>query len=93
MDGLRRMSLDAGAASQPEIPLFHKSFLNGIRLLGKTNESVLMGQYKPLSGVHMFDDLGLGAVMVAKGKIKILPHFVRDRKSVRRIFNKTKKGK
>ena len=53
----------------------------------------LMGQYKPLSGVHMFDDLGLGAVMVAKGKIKILPHFVRDRKSVRRIFNKTKKGK
>ena len=41
----------------------------------------------------MFDDLGLGAVTVAKGKIKILPHFVRDRKSVRRIFNKTKKGK
>lgn len=91
MDGLRRMSLESGKASERDIPLFHRSFLNGIRLLGRTNESVLMAQYKPLSG-KLLDDLGLGAVMLLKRKIKLLPRMVRDRKGVRRIFRETEKG-
>jgi heterodisulfide reductase subunit C len=86
MDGLRQMALEKGAAvGEPDIVLFHVSFLNGIKLLGKTNETVLMGQYKPLSG-KLFDDMGLAAVMMLKKKIKLLPRMVRDRKGVRRIF-------
>lgn len=93
MDGLRAMSLESEIApAEPLIPVFHKSFLNGIKWLGKTNESVLMGQFKPQSGIHMFDDLGLGMVMMAKKKIKMIPHFVRDRKAIRKIFRKTRKG-
>ncbi len=91
MDGLRQMSLESGKAGEREIPLFHRSFLNGIKLLGRTNESVLMGQYKPLSG-KLLDDLGLGAVMLLKRKIKLVPHMVKDRKAVRRIFEATEKG-
>ena len=91
MDGLRRMSLEEGTAAEREVALFHKSFLNGIRLAGKTNESVLIGQYKALTG-KLFDDLGLGAVMFLKGKIKVLPRVVKDRASVRRIFKETEKG-
>ena len=71
--------------------IFHRSFLNGIKLAGRTNESVLIGQYKALSH-RLFDDLGLGAVMLLKGKIKLLPRMVKDRGSVRRIFKMTEKG-
>lgn len=91
MDGLRGMSLEAGLASEREIALFHESFLNGIKLAGKTNESVLIGQYKARSG-RLFDDLGLGAVMFLKGKVKLLPRVAKDRRSIRRIFKDTEKG-
>jgi heterodisulfide reductase subunit C len=86
MDGLRRMALSEGVCpGEPEIAAFHRSFLNGIWLTGKTNEPVLIGQYKALSR-RVFDDLGLGAVMFLKGKIKMVPRVVKDRKAVRRIF-------
>ena len=48
MDGLREMSLEAGLAAEREVRIFHRSFLNGIKLAGRTNESVLIGQYKAL---------------------------------------------
>jgi heterodisulfide reductase subunit C len=91
MDGLREMSLQAGLAAERGIGTFHTSFLNGIKLMGRTNESVLIGQYKVLSR-RLFDDLGLGAVMFLKGKVKLLPRMVKDRGAVRRIFKMTEKG-
>jgi heterodisulfide reductase subunit C len=92
MDGLRVMSLEAGSASERRIGVFHRSFLNGIKLLGRTNETVLIGQYKALSG-RPFDDLGLGLVMFLKGKIKLVPRFVRNRRAVRKIFEETSRGR
>jgi heterodisulfide reductase subunit C len=92
MDGLRQTALEAGAPqAQSDVVLFHKSFLNGIKLTGKTNEPVLMGPYKLLSR-RLFDDLGLAAVMVLRRKLKILPRFTRDRKAVKRIFDETGGG-
>jgi hypothetical protein len=41
---------------------------------------------------RLFDDLGLGAVMFLKGKVKLLPRMVKDRSAVRRIFKMTEKG-
>jgi heterodisulfide reductase subunit C len=90
MDGLRRTAIREGAApAEPQVAAFHTSFLGGIKLTGKTNEPVLIGAYKALSH-RFFDDLGLGAVMFAKGKIKLLPRAVRDRGAVRRIFRGSK---
>lgn len=92
MDGLRCMALEKdGKIAEREVGQFHRSFLNGIKYTGKTNEPVLIGQYKAMSR-RLFDDLGLGAVMVAKRKIKVVPRVVKDRKSVRRIFDRTEKG-
>jgi len=92
MDGLRQMALEKGAPlGEPEIGMFHKSFLGGIKYTGKTNEPVLIGAYKAMSR-RLFDDLGLGAVMVAKHKIKIFPRVVKDRKALKRIFDETGKG-
>lgn len=89
MDGLRQAALEAGAPpAEKDVLLFHKSFLNGIKLTGKTNETVLMGPYKMLSG-HLADDMGLAAVMMAKRKIKLIPRLVKNRKAIRRIFRET----
>lgn len=92
MDGLRQMALEKDERlGEPEVGLFHKSFLGGIKYTGKTNEPVLIGAYKAMSR-RLFDDLGLGAVMVAKRKIKVFPRVVKDRKAVKRIFDETSKG-
>jgi heterodisulfide reductase subunit C len=92
MDGLRQAALESGAQpGEPEVEMFHKSFLNGIKYTGKTNEPILIGQYKAMSR-RLFDDIGLGAVMFAKRKIKVIPRVVKDRASVRRIFDRTQKG-
>ncbi len=92
MDGLRAMALESGERiAEREVVQFHRSFLNGIKYTGKTNEPVLIGQYKALSR-RLFDDLGLGAVMLLKRKIKVVPRVVKDRAAVRRIFDRTGKG-
>lgn len=89
MDGLRRAALAEGKGrGEPEIRDFHQSFLTGIRLTGRTNEPVLIGIYKTLSR-RLFEDLGLGAVMFMKRKIKLVPRMVKDRGAVRRLFSET----
>ena len=92
MDGLREMALEKGHDPERRIDAFHRSFLNGIKLFGRTNETVLIGQYKVLSR-RFFDDIGLGVVMFLKGKMKLLPRFVRDRGAVRKIFKEAGKGR
>lgn len=92
MDGLRQMALAKGIApAEPEVKVFHRSFLNGIKYTGKTNEPILMGPYKLLTR-QFFEDLGLGAVMTFKGKIKIVPRVMKDRRAMRRIFRETRGG-
>lgn len=89
MDGLRRTALAGeGWRAEHEVRVFHDSFLNGIRLAGRTNEPVLIGSYKMLSR-RLFDDLGLGAVMFLKRKIKLVPRVAKDRRAIRRIFTDT----
>jgi len=87
MDGLRQMSLDAGLEGG-DTGKFHKAFLGGIKYTGRTNEPVLIGAYKAMTR-KMFDDVGLAVVMLIKRKISVIPKIVKDRKSVRRIFERT----
>lgn len=92
MDGMRQVALERGVeAAEPEVEDMHRAFLGGIRYTGKTNEPVLIGVYKALTG-KLFDDMGLAAVMLLKGKVKMLPRTVRDRRSVRRIFKGVRGG-
>lgn len=92
MDALRQASLESGIApAQRDVVAFHRSFLAGIRLAGRTNEPVLIAAYKALSR-RLFDDLGLGVVMLRKGKIKAMPRLVQDRDAIRRIFRMSERG-
>jgi len=86
MDSLRQLAIQFDfEPKEKDVALFHQAFLAGINLTGRTNESVLIGIYKAISR-RILDDIGLGLRMIKKGKIKIFPQFVRNRKQVARLF-------
>lgn len=86
MDGLRQIAIASNAKpSESEIESFHRAFLLGIEEFGRTNEPVLIGIYKALTR-RLIDDLHLGSIMLLRRKIKLVPKFVRDRKSIAKIF-------
>ncbi len=90
MDALRSISIDKHyRPGEPLVTAFHRSFLAGIMGAGRTNEPVLIGIYKILSG-RLLDDIGLGVKMILKRKIKPVPRFVKDRAAIRRIFREAK---
>jgi hypothetical protein len=49
-----------------------------------------MGSYKTLSG-DLFSDMGLALEMLKKGKIRLIPSVVKNRRDIRRIFKEAKK--
>lgn len=91
MDALRRAALEEKRRpALKNIPLFHRCFLGNIRITGRISEPVLMGSYKALSG-DLVSDLGLAVEMLRKGKIKLLPSLVKERRDIARIFKETKR--
>jgi hypothetical protein len=72
----------------PEIRAFHKAFLSGIRARGKVYEMGMIVRLK-LSTLNLFSDMVSGTRMFFKGKMKLLPHGIRNKDEVRRIFAET----
>ena len=90
MDTLRQMALEEGIKpSERIIPLFHRCFLGNIQATGRISEPILMGSYKALSG-DLFTDMELALEMLKKGKIKLVPSVIRNRRDLRRIFKETR---
>ena len=52
----------------------------------------LIVDYKSRS-LNMVQDVVLAPSMFAKGKLKILPELIKDRKNIKQIFQKTLKNK
>ncbi|RJP32450.1 MAG: heterodisulfide reductase [Actinobacteria bacterium] len=91
IDTLRAMALEEGVKpAERNIPLFHACFLGNIQATGRISEPILMGSYKTFSG-DLVSDIGLAVEMLKKGKIKLIPSVVKDRRKVRRIFKETKR--
>lgn len=94
MDTLRQESIKS-KKSHPEsadIIRFHSSFLDSIRYTGRLYEAGLIADYKLRSG-HLFQDLLMAPRLVLKGKLGFLPHRIKDRKNISRIFNNTIRNK
>ena len=86
MDTLRQLSLDEGLQpAVPEVPMFHRAFLNTIRRTGRIHEVEMILRYK-MASRRFADDMKLGMEMFRKGKIKLLPERWRSMKDVRRMF-------
>jgi heterodisulfide reductase subunit B len=63
----------------PEIALFHKVFLRDVNILGRSYELGLIAEMNLRTG-HPFKDLDMGLEMLRRGKVRIVPEFVRRRR-------------
>ena len=91
MDAVREVALEKGVEiKHKDIIKFHKAFLNQIKHFGRAYEVGLIAEYK-MKTMHLFDDVDSSPGMLLKGKLKILPHIIKDKESVKKIFRKTAK--
>lgn len=72
-----------------EIPILNKTFLQNIRIFGRLYEAGLTVFLKLRTG-EIKKDLGLGIKMIKKGKLKLLPDFIRVIE-VNKMFSRVKK--
>lgn len=88
MDALREMALKGGVkVAELDAVKFHKLFLFVVQNMGRMHEASLLGTHK-LWTVNLLADMDAGVKLIAKGKIPILPHVIKRRGEVRRIFEK-----
>jgi heterodisulfide reductase subunit C len=92
MDALRQMAVTEDVAiAEPDALKFHRLFMALIQRLGRMHEATLLALYK-LWTRNLFSDLDSGAKMFIKGKIPVLPHPVKRRRELKRIFKATREG-
>lgn len=89
MDALRAIAVEEGyRAPETHAPAFHRLFLDIVSRTGRMHEVSLMGLYM-LRDQSLLSDMGMGIKMFLKGKLPPLPHLVRGRGDVKRIFKET----
>jgi heterodisulfide reductase subunit C len=71
----------------PDVRVFHEAFLRPVRYLGRSHEMAMMGELK-LRTLNLLQDLGLGAALFQRGKLKPLPEVIKGRKAVGRMFQR-----
>lgn len=92
MDALRKLARERNAAKgEGNVPLFNKAFLKTVQVFGRSYDMAMIAAYKLGSGKLMADTEKF-PTMLKKRKIALLPPHSADRKTVRRIFKKTKEG-
>jgi heterodisulfide reductase subunit C len=92
MDVLREMALEEGLANPMEknITTFHQAFLNSVKKHGRISELWMVNEYKMKRPKTATQDLGIAPKMISKGKISFLPHNIKDKNAIKRIFEKCK---
>jgi heterodisulfide reductase subunit C len=91
MDALRQMAFAENVKiAEPAAAKFHNLFLLVVQNIGRMHEATLLAAYK-LWTLNLLADMDNGAVMFLKGKIPLIPHVIRDRKEVKKIFEATKR--
>ena len=86
MDWLRQSALQEGVTpAEKEAPLFHAAFLESVRTHGRVHELGMMARYKMKTG-KFFDDFKLGWKMFTKGKLKLWPSRVHNKKEIAKLF-------
>jgi hypothetical protein len=92
IDKLREMTSRAPSADLEKIRIFDEEMLKSMQRFGRVYEFGLMGAYK-MRTRDLFSDLAKFPVMLLKGKMKIIPPFVKGRKAVGPIFRRTRLAK
>jgi heterodisulfide reductase subunit C len=92
MDFLRQRSRSEKKVNRnaKNIIAFHKSFLNSIRYTGRLFELGLILDYKRQS-FNLTQDISLAPRMISRGKLHFIPHMIKGKSQISRIFKKTSK--
>jgi len=93
VDALRKLAVQRGAA-KPEgnVPLFNRAFLKTVEVFGRTYDIAMIAGYK-LGSDKLMADTEKFPTLLKKRKIALLPPRGAERKTVRRIFKKTKEDR
>lgn len=93
MDFVRQQAVALGVAHprSRNILAFHRSFLQSIEHTGRLYEIGLVAGYK-LRTRQFMKDVALAPRMYAKGKLGLLPHLIKDRAGMRRLFKRALGG-
>ncbi len=96
MDVLREIALKEGRTRQTSLPLFHDTFLGGIKSYGRVHEPGLILRYIIKSGdildlKAMLANIPLGIKIFFKGKLAIFPEKIRGAAEVKRLFKQAEK--
>jgi heterodisulfide reductase subunit C len=92
MDALRQIAVAEGAAiAEPDSIKFHRLFLSLIQRMGRMHEAGLMALYI-LWTRHIMVDMDSAFKLFVKGKAPLIPHLVKGRGDLKRIFEATKES-
>jgi len=92
MDALRMLALQAGVTpAEPDAVKFHRIFLMVVQNMGRMHEATLFAAYK-LWTRHIFADMDSGAQLFLKGKIPLVPHIIKDRQQIKKVFKQMQAG-
>ncbi len=93
MDALREMAVEEKVpAAEKNIHLLHEAFIKSIRRGGRVHEATMLMEYKVRSR-DFLTDLLPGMKMFLKGKIPMLPSFIKGKDEIKRIFEQCTKEK
>jgi len=88
MDTIQYMALEAGyAPAEAKVYAAYRSFLDNIKLFGRVHEVTMLAEYK-LRSRDLFSDLDLGALLLLKGKISLLPERIKALDQVRELYRR-----
>jgi heterodisulfide reductase subunit C len=92
MDALRHIAVKKKSPGHNgNVHLFNTSFLNTVRIFGRTYDLGMIAAYKMRTSSYM-QDTEKFPMMLKKGKIALLPSFKADMKYIKRIFKKLSNG-
>jgi len=85
-DTLKAMAVEAGArVGETSVYEFHQAFLNSIRRFGRVHEVTMLIEYT-LHSPTLLSDMGMGLQMFLAGKLRMLPHLIRERGQIAGLF-------
>ena len=90
MDALCQMTVVEGVAiAEPDAIKFHRLFLMLVQRMGRMHEAALLSLYLIWTR-NARGYVGIGAKMLAKRKVPLIPRPVKARRELRRIFEAAK---
>ena len=96
MDTLRHIAFREGRTQRTGLPLFHNTFLSGVRSNGKVYELMLILRYMLISRdifkpSELPGNMKMGIDMFTRGKLAVLPSRIKGLANIKRIFQQTER--